>query len=81
MAKHGLPFFFLIFAIIVPVADSVLSAIVERLIRANLINPSLNDDTIGLVTLGASIVLYVIVYRILNKLELVEEKRLDEVEH
>ena len=73
-AKHGLSFFLLVFAIIVPLGSLVLVGIVESVLGATSRGDAPGEDTAWIVSLAVSIILFVAVYRILNKLECVEEE-------
>lgn len=76
-AKHGLPFFILVFAIIVPLGDWVLSGIVESFFSAIWGGDTPEESTIRIVSIAVSIVLFIAVFRILNTLEFAEEKNSD----
>lgn len=75
-AEHGLPFFLLIFAIIVPLEDLVFSGLLESSI-SGIGEGALDDKTIRIIAFIVSIVLFFIVFKMLNKLEIVEEKSSD----
>ena len=79
-AKHGLPFFILVFAIIVALGDLVFSGILESLVGGIGGQEALNDKTIRIIALAISAIVYFAVFRMLNKLEFVEEKNSDETE-
>ena len=76
-AKHGLPFFLLILAIIVPLGNLVLVGIIESVFGATLRGDPLGEDTTRIVSLAVSIILFFAVYRILDKLECVDEVESD----
>jgi DNA-directed RNA polymerase subunit RPC12/RpoP len=72
-AKHGLPFYLLIFAIIVPLGNLVLIGIVESVFSATWRGDAPGQDTARLVSLAVSVILFLAVYRVLDKLECVDE--------
>ena len=72
-ARHGFPFFLLVFAIIVPLGSLILVGIVESIFSSIWTGGIVEDDTVRIVSLAVSVILFVVVFRILNKLERVEE--------
>lgn len=76
-AKHGFPFFLLVFAIIVPLGSLVLVGIVESIFSSIWTGDILEDDMVRIVSLAVSVILFVVVFRILNKLECVEDVKSD----
>ena len=76
-AKHGFPFFLLVFAVIVPLGSLVLVGIVESVFSSIWTGDIVEDDTVRIVSLAVSVILFVVVFRILNKLECVEDVKSD----
>ena len=72
-AKHGLPFFLLVFAIIVPLGNLVLIGLIEGVFGATWTDGAPGEDTARIVSLAVSIILFFAVYKILDKLECVED--------
>ena len=67
----------LVFAIIIPFGSLVLVGIVESILSSVRPGGTVEDDTIRFVSLAISTILFVVVFKILNKLESVEEVKSD----
>lgn len=72
--RHGFPFFLIVFAIFVPIVDGILTAVIESLFFSFLGGARVLDiEVIRIVSLLASICLFVVVFVLLDSLKIVDD--------